>query len=103
MPAFQVRIDGVGSVFSQVLSWFTAPTPIWLGICILAAIGALFWQMVMMGRRLDRHAKSIAHMDEWADAVDHTLGQLEERSRRIMPSSSSAPRSTVDLKKWWQK
>jgi len=90
-------------VFYQVLSWFVAPTPAWLSLCILAAFAALAWQHYQLMRRVDRHAESIAHMDEWADSVDHTLAQIEERSRRILPASISAPRSTVDLKKWWQK
>lgn len=90
-------------MLSQVVSWFAAPTPLWLSLCVIAAVAGLFWQQLMMVRRLNKHAESIAHMDEWADAVDHTLAQLEDRSRRIMPSSMSAPRSTVDLKKWWEK
>lgn len=86
-----------------MMSWLTGATPVWLTLCLIAAIGAAAWQLRVAVQRLNRHAESIAHMDEWADSVDQTLAQIEERARRIMPSSMSAPRSTVDLKKWWQK
>lgn len=87
----------------QAFSWLTAGTPVWLTLGLMALLGAVLWQMWKIMKRIDRHAESIAHMDEWADAVDQTLAQIEERSRRFMPASTSAPRSTVDLKKWWQK
>lgn len=84
------------------LWWLTVSTPLWLSLCLLAACIALAWQLHLAVKRLNRHAESIAHMDEWADSVDQSLAQFEERSRRFLPSIS-APRSTVDLKKWWQK
>ncbi len=90
-------------MFYQAISWLAAATPVWLSLCLIVACGALFWQIRLMVKRIDRHAESIAHMDEWADSVDQTMTQIEERTRRILPSAISAPRSTVDLKKWWQK
>lgn len=90
-------------MFYQAISWLAAATPVWLSLCLIAACGALFWQVRMMMKRIDRHAESIAHMDDWADSVDQTLTQIEERTRRVLPAALSAPRSTVDLKKWWQK
>ena len=90
-------------MFYQAISWLPAATPVWLSLCLIAACGALFWQVRMMMKRIDRHAESIAHMDDWADSVDQTLTQIEERTRRVLPAALSAPRSTVDLKKWGQK
>lgn len=87
----------------NVMSWLTAATPAWLSLCLVAACGALAFQLRNVMKRLDRHAQSIAHMDEWADSVDQTLTRFEERSRRFLPAATAAPRSAVDLKKWWQK
>ena len=86
----------------QAFVWLTAATPVWLSLLVIAACGWLAWKLHQTVKRIDRHAQSIAHMDEWADTVDQTLSRIDERSRRLMPSIS-APRSTVDLKKWWQK
>lgn len=53
---------------------------------------------------MDRHAESIAHMDEWADLVDEKLATLQERARRpVPPAPGPAPRSVAELKKLWQK
>ena len=87
----------------NVVSWLSAPTPVWLCLCMVVACAVLAWRLQIAMKRLDRHAKSIAHMDEWADSVDVSLAQIEERSRRFLPASASAPRSAADLKKWWQK
>lgn len=84
-------------------SWLAAATPVWFSLCLMAGFATLVWQLRAIIRRLDRHAESIAHMDDWADSVDQTLTQIEERTRRVLPAALSAPRSTVDLKKWWQK
>ena len=91
-------------MLKEGLSWFTAGTPVWLSLCLIIACGALAWQLWQMTKRLDRHAESIAHMDEWADSVEQTLTQMDERSRRgLPPAPMSAPRSSIDLKRWWQK
>ncbi|WP_421693524.1 hypothetical protein [Aestuariivirga sp.] len=87
----------------HVMSWLAGATPVWLSLCLIAALGGVFWQLRQMMKRMDRHGESIAHMDEWADTVEETISQLEDRSRRGPPSISSAPRSTIDLKRWWQK
>jgi len=43
-------------------------------------------------------------MDEWADSVDETISQLQDRVRRPSPPPPSvAPRSAADFKKLWQK
>ena len=100
MPWFH----GVGQVLYHAFSWLTAGTPVWLSLCVIAACAALAWQFRVMVKRVDRHAKSIAHMDEWADAVDQSLAQIEERNRRFLPAATTtAPRPTGDPKRWWQK
>lgn len=98
-------------MFIGAFSWLGAATPVWLSILLVVALGVVAWQLWAIVRRLDRHAESIAHMDEWADVVDHSLARLEERNRRAAPALSprpataptQAPRSTADLKKLWQK
>lgn len=79
-------------------SWLCAATPLWLALCVMAACGLLAWQLQSVIRRVDRHAESIAHMDEWADMVDRSLLRIEDRARRL-PSSPAVS----DLRKWWQK
>ncbi len=87
----------------NVVSWLSAATPVWLSLCTLGACAGLAWWLRIVVKRVDRHARSIAHMDEWADSVDHSMAQIEERSRRFLPASTAAPRSAADLRKWWQK
>lgn len=98
-------------MFIGAFSWLGAATPVWLSMLLIAALGVVAWQLWAIVRRIDRHAQSISHMDEWADVVDHSLARLEERSRRPAPAPASrpatapaqAPRSTADLKRLWQK
>lgn len=100
----------------NAFSWLGAATPVWLSLCIIAACAGLAWQLYMTVKRIDRHAQSIAHMDEWADVVDDTLKQLESRNRRTVappspppaaqPPSAPSPaaqRALADLKSRWQK
>lgn len=99
-------------MFIGAFSWLGAGTPVWLSILIIVALGVVAWQLWAIVRRIDRHAESIAHMDEWADVVDQSLARLEERGRRPVPPApaprpatapAQAPRSTADLKRLWQK
>lgn len=107
---------GAGKVLYNAFSWLESATPVWLALCVLTAFAALGWQLLAVVKRVDRHAQSIAHMDEWADAVDHRLTQIEERSRRSLPAASAkpppplpktpppaAPRAALDLRNWKQK
>lgn len=98
---------------SNAFSWLAAPTPVWLTLCLIAACAALAWQFYRTVKRIDRHAQSIAHMDEWADLVDDTLRQME-RGRRMAPppppppppptsATPAAQRALADLKSRWQK
>ena len=90
-------------MLNLAVSWIVMPTPLWVSLLLAVACAALAWQLFVAVKRIDRHAQSIAHMDEWADSVDQTLAQIEERARRFLPAQTAAPRSAVDLKKWWQK
>lgn len=91
-------------MFVVAFSWLTAATPVWLSLLVIGALGAVAWLLWTTIRRIDRHAQSIAHMDEWADSVDETISQLQDRVRRPSPPPPSvAPRSAADFKKLWQK
>lgn len=94
-----VRFEGVVQVSNHAFSWLLAASPVWLSLCLIAACAALAWQIHAMTKRLDRHAQSIAHMDDWADGIDLTLAQVEERQRK--PYAAVGPRD--DIRKWWQK
>jgi len=89
-------------VFGQVFSWLFVATPLWVSLCLLAALGAMAWQLRAMVRRADRHARSIAHMDEWADSVDDLLKQMQGRAWRAPPPPPAQPRPAADARKWWQ-
>jgi hypothetical protein len=86
-------------VSNHAFSWLLAATPVWLSLCLIAACAALAWQIYTAAKRLDRHAQSIAHMDDWADSIDHSLAQIEERNRRPF-AAIGTPRA--DIRKWWQ-
>lgn len=91
-------------MFLGAFSWLTAATPVWLGLLVIGALAAIAWQLWTIIRRINRHAESIAHMDEWADSVDDTIARLQDRVRRPPPPPpSAAPRSATDFKKLWQK
>lgn len=102
-----VVLHGSELVFLAVFSWLTAATPVWLSLLVIGALAAVAWQLWVTIRRIDRHAQSIAHMDEWADSVDESITRLQDRARRPPPPPpappSAAPRSAADFKKLWQK
>lgn len=90
-------------MLEQIAQFLTAPVPLWLGICLALACGFLFWQQRAMIRRLDNHAESIAHMDEWADDVEEAINGLEEKTKRMAPTYLPVRTQAVDVKRWWQK
>lgn len=81
----------------DAFSWLGAATPVWLSLCLLAACAGLALRLWRITQRIDRHARSIAHMDEWADMVDDKLTRIEDRARR-----SASLRPPGEMKKWWQ-
>jgi hypothetical protein len=91
------------SFLEQFAAWLASATPAWLTICLIAACAALFWQQRAMTRRLDNHAESIAHMDEWADDVEEAINTLEEKAKRMAPTYLPVRNQPVDVKRWWQK
>lgn len=88
-------------MFMAAFWWLLAPTPLWLSLCLVAACATLAWQFYALQRRVDRHARSIAHMDDWADNVEHALRQIEGRAWRLQPAATD-PRPLADTRKWWQ-
>lgn len=85
------------------MAWLLSATPAWLAICLLLACVALFWQQRALIRRLDNHAESIAHMDEWADDVEEAITSLEEKAKRMAPTYLPVRSQAVDVRRWWQK
>jgi hypothetical protein len=85
-----------------MFSWLLAATPVWLSLLLIAACSTLALRLWLLVRRVDRHARSIAHMDEWADSVDHQLRKIETRASRP-PPVAAPPRELAGTPKWWQK
>lgn len=90
-------------MLDQLAIWLTEPTPAWLSICLLLALIALFWQFRLLTKRVDNHAESIAHMDEWADDVEEAISGLEEKAKRMAPTYLPIRTQPVDIRRWWQK
>lgn len=57
-------------------------TPLWLSLCLVAAVLFMFWRQYAMSRLLKRHAESIGNMDAWADATDERLDRVDWSGRR---------------------
>lgn len=52
-------------------------SPNWL-VAFLAALLALqFWRVARLERHMHRHARSIAHMDAWADVMDERMERVD--------------------------
>ena len=52
-------------------------SPNWL-VAVLAALLALqFWRVSRLERQVRRHARSIAHMDAWADVMDERMERVD--------------------------
>lgn len=90
-------------MLDQLLAWLNSAMPTWLALCLLAACAGLFWQQRTMLRRLNSHAKSIAHMDEWADDVEEAVTALEDKTKRMTPTYLPVRSQPVDVRRWWQK
>lgn len=90
-------------MLSKLFAALTGATPAWLGICLIVACIAIYLQQRAIIRRLDKHAESIGHMDEWADEVEETITKLEEKSKRFTPTYLPARPQPLDVKRWWQK
>jgi hypothetical protein len=90
-------------MLEQIASLLTAQVPAWIAIFLVLACAALFWQQRLITRRLDNHAESIAHMDEWADDVEEAINGLEEKTKRMTPTYLPVRSQAMDVKRWWQK
>jgi hypothetical protein len=90
-------------MLDQIAILLTEPTPAWLSFCLLLACIGLFWRLRLLCRRLESHAESIAHMDEWADDVEEAISGLEEKSKRMAPTYLPIRTQPVDIRRWWQK
>jgi hypothetical protein len=62
------------SAITSLASLLAMPVPAWLALAALAVFFAV--QQVSVVRRLDSHARSLGHMDRWADSVEARLEDL---------------------------
>lgn len=83
------------SVVFQYL--FLLHTPLWLSLCLAAAVLALLWRQHMMYRTLEQHSRFIGYMDDWADQADERLDRVDWSNRRQTPANDQ--RSAVN----WQR
>jgi hypothetical protein len=72
-------------------SFLTLSAPLWLCLCLAAAVLYMAWRLHSMSQLLRRHAQSIANMDAWADATDERLDRLDWAGQRR--SGGIAPRT----------
>jgi hypothetical protein len=90
-------------MLDQLLAWLTSALPAWLALCFLVACAGLFWQQRAMLRRLNSHAESIAHMDDWADDVQEAVTALEDKTKRMAPTYLPVRSQPVDVRRWSHK
>ncbi len=62
---------GLLFVITFLASLLSAPMPAWL--MFAALLGLFAWMHVNVERRLRSHARSLGHMDRWADTVEARL------------------------------
>lgn len=62
------------SVISFLASLLAAPMPAWLMLAVM--LGLFAWMQASLARRLASHARSLGHMDRWADTVEARLDEI---------------------------
>jgi hypothetical protein len=95
------------SAVTSLASLLVMPVPAW--IVVLAVAGLYAIQHVMVVRRLNSHARSLGHMDRWADSVEARLEDVslalghEEpppvyRDRRVPAAANDRARRPLDIR-----
>jgi len=62
------------SAITFLASLLAMPVPVWF--VLLAMLGLFAALHLTLGRRLDSHARSLGHMDRWADSVEARLDEI---------------------------
>lgn len=73
------------SAFTSLANLMLVPVPAWIALVAIAGLYAV--QQVTLARRLDSHARSLGHMDRWANSVEARLEQLGQG----MDAGATAP------------
>lgn len=70
-------------------SLLAMPIPAWLMAFIIG--GLYLVHHVTVGRRLESYARSLSHMDRWADSVEMRLEDMGYEDRRTPVAARPAP------------
>jgi hypothetical protein len=77
------------SVITSLASLLAMPIPLWLMAFIIG--GLYLAHRFTLERRLESYARSLSHMDRWADSVEMRLEEMGFESRRAPIATRPAP------------
>jgi hypothetical protein len=77
------------SAVTSLTQILATPIPAWLTLLAIGVIAVAFYavQQISIVKRLDSHARSLGHMDRWADVVE---SRLEELAQGLNPWSAAS-------------
>jgi hypothetical protein len=99
------------SAVTSLASLLAMPVPAWIALLAIAGLYAV--QHMTVVRRLNSHARSLGHMDRWADSVEARLEDLAlatgletappppppvAKQRRLPPPANDRHRPPVDIR-----
>jgi hypothetical protein len=96
------------SAVTSLASLLAIPVPAWIVFLAIAGLYAVLHVTVV--RRLNSHARSLGHMDRWADTVESRLEDLAletgietappppVKQRRLPPPANDRHRQPVDIR-----
>ena len=80
---------GFMSAISFLASLLVMPMPAWFMVFIIG--GLYLAHHITVGRRLDSYARSLGHLDRWADSVEARLEDMGYEDRRAPIAARPAP------------
>jgi hypothetical protein len=97
------------SAVTSLVSLLAMPVPAWIALIAIAGLYAV--NHVTLVRRLNSHARSLGHMDRWADSVEARLEELAietgletapppppVKHRKLPAPANDRPRQPVDIR-----